>query len=86
MGRDLLGLVAQFARHHGGRGAAHRSAAARVRAEPVRGVVGVPLLDHDVHGGDAQLLGYDLRERRLMTLALAFHTELEDRFPSRVDA
>ena len=52
VGRDLLRLVTQLARHHRRSRPADGGAATRVGAQPVRGVVGVALLDLDVGGGD----------------------------------
>ena len=67
---ELLRLVAHFARCDRGRRSRHRCRARRVRAEPVRRVVSVALLDGDVLGRYAELVGHDLREGRLMALAL----------------
>ena len=54
-------------------GARHRRRAAAVGAQPERGLVGVAVHDLDVGGRDADLLGDDLGERRLVALALALH-------------
>src|SRR5262249_58015141 len=79
--------LAAAPRGRGRRGrAADRCRAGRVRAEAVRRVVGVALVHGDVLGRDAELLGDDLRERRLVALALRLDAELEDRLARRVNA
>ena len=55
----------------------HRRRAAAVGAEAERRAVGVAVDDLDVLGRDAELLGDDLRERRLVALALALHADAE---------
>ena len=67
---DRACLLPQLACHHGGGGAGHRGAARGICTEPVGSGVGVALLDRDVGGRDSQLLGHDLRERRLVALTL----------------
>src|ERR1700738_1703812 len=64
--------------HPGGPPAAGR-AATRVGPQPVGRVVGVALLDLDVGGRNAELLGHDLRKGRLVSLTLALDAQLEDR-------
>src|SRR5213593_2070444 len=81
MGRDLLRLLAQLPGDHGRGRTGDRSRPARVRAEPVRRVVRVALLHLDVLVGDAELVGDDLPERRLVALPLRLDAELEDRLP-----
>ncbi len=83
---DLLRLVGELARHHRGRRAADGRRARRVGAEAVRRVVGVALDHLDVGHRDAELVGDDLGERRLVALALRLHAELEDRLAGRVHA
>ena len=86
MGRDQPGLVAQLAGDHGGRCATDRCRSRGIGAETVGRVVGVALLHRDVAGGDAELVGDDLRERRLVALSLRLDAELEDRLAGRVHA
>src|SRR6201999_1133361 len=57
-----------------------------VGAEPVRRLVGVAVADLDVLGRDAELLGDDLRERRLVALALRLRRERHDGLAGRVHA
>ena len=83
---DLLRLVGELARHHRGGRAADRRRARRVGAEAVRRVVGVALHHLDVGDRDAELVGDDLGERRLVALALRLHAELEDRLAGGVHA
>ena len=83
---DQLALVAQLARDHRRCGATDRRRARRVGAQTERRVVGVALTDLDVGRGDPELLGDDLRERRLVPLALRLHAELEDRLAGRMHA
>src|SRR5207249_9403072 len=77
-------LVAQLAGHHRGGRARDRRAPRRVGAEAVRGGVGVALLDRHVGGGDAELLGDDLGERRLVPLALGLGAHAQDGLAGRV--
>ena len=76
-GRDQPRLVAHLARDDRDRRAGHRRRAAAVGAEPVRRLVGVAVADLDVLGRDAELLGDDLRERRLVALALGLRAEAD---------
>ena len=71
---------------HRGRRPGDRRRAARVRAEAVGRVVGVALLHVDVLGLQAELLGDDLRERRLVALALRLDAQLQHGLAGRVDA
>ena len=78
VGRDLPRLVADLARRHGAGRAGRRRGPAGVGAEAVGGGVGVALLDLDVLGRDAQLLGDDLGVGRLVPLALRLGAEAGD--------
>ena len=70
MGRDFLGLVPDLAGGHRCRRACDGRTPTSVSPEPVGGGIGVPLLDLDVIGRDAQFFGDDLREGRLVALSL----------------
>ena len=70
-GGDDPGLVAHLARDERRRRAGHRRRARAVGAEAERRVVGVAVDDLDVLRRDAELVADDLRERRLVALALA---------------
>ena len=76
--RHQLRLVAHRSRDHGRGGARHRGRARPVGAEPERRPVGVAVHHVDVLRRDAQLLGDDLGEGRLVALALglAAHPQL----------
>ena len=67
---DQARLVAHLARDDRHRGAGDRRRAAAVGAEAVGRLVGVAVAHLDVLRRDAELLGDDLRERRLVALAL----------------
>ena len=82
---DLAGLVLDLARGHGGGGAGHRGGAARVGAEPIGRGIGVALLDLDVLGRDAELLGQDLSVGGLVPLALRLGAEASDGLAGGVD-
>ena len=82
--RDLAGLVAHLARDHGDRRPGDRCRAAAVGAEPVRRPVRVAGADLDVLRRDAELLGDDLRERRLVALPLRLRTDADHRFARRM--
>src|SRR5262249_25521056 len=84
--RDLPRLVAHLARRHRGRRAGDRRRAARVGPQAIGRGVGVAFFDLDVGGGDAKLLGEDLRARGLVTLALRLRAEGCDRLVGRVHA
>ncbi len=83
---DDLRLVADLAGHQRGGRSRHRRRPAAVGAEPERRVVGVAVHHVDVVGRDADLLGDDLRERRLVALALALHRQPYDGLAGRVHA
>ena len=83
---DVPGLLLDLAGGDGRRGAGDRRRARRIRPEPVRRGVGVALLDLDVRDREAELLGDDLRERGLVTLALRLDAEPGDHLAGRVDA
>ena len=72
---DDLRLVPHLAGHQRGSGTRHRRRPAAVGAETERGVVGVAVDDLDVLGRDADLLGDDLGEGRLVALALRLHRQ-----------
>ena len=82
---DLPRLVADLARRHRPGRAGRRRRAAGVRAEAVGRRVRVALLDLDVRGGDAELLGDDLGVGRLVALALRLRAEARHRLAGRVD-
>src|SRR3981081_3166155 len=86
MSRDDLGLVPQLAADDRRRGTPDRGTPAGVGAEPVGRVVGVAFLDLDIGRRAPQFISHDLRERRLVTLALALDPELEDRLAGRMHA
>ena len=83
--RDLAAPVAQLPSHQHGRGSGHRGRAAAVGAQPVRRAVGVAVDHLDVLGVDADLLGDDLGERRLVTLALGLYRDPYHGRAGRVD-
>src|SRR5207248_10856917 len=68
--RELAGLGPDLAGDHGDRGPGDRGAARGVGAHAERRRIGVALLDHDVVGGDAELVADDLGPGRLVALAL----------------
>src|SRR4029077_1846453 len=78
-----LRLLADLARRDRGRAAGDWRAAAGVGAEAIWRGVGVALFDGDVADREAELLGDDLRERRLVTLALRLHAEPDHRLARR---
>jgi hypothetical protein len=67
-GGDEPRLVAHLPRHDRRGGAGHRRRARAVRAQAERRRVSVAVDDLDVLGRDAELLGHDLGERRLVAL------------------
>src|SRR5262249_35063205 len=83
---ELARLVENLARSDRGRGPGHRGRAARVGAEGVGRRVRIALLDLDVLRGNAQLLGQDLRVRRLVALALRLGAEARDGLAGGMDA
>ena len=83
---DQARLVAHLARDDRDRGAGDRRRAAAVGAEPVGRLVGVAVAHLDVLGRDAELLGDDLRERRLVALALRLRADADDGLARRVHA
>ena len=82
----ILRLVADLARDQGGGRAGHRRGPAAVGAEPERRLVGVAVHHVDVVGRDAQFLGDDLGERRLVALALGLNRQPHNGFAGRVHA
>ena len=82
---DDLRLVADLAGDQRRGRAGHRRRPAAVGAEAERGLVGVAVDDLDVVRRDAELLGDDLGERRLVALALGLHREPHDGLAGRVD-
>src|SRR5262245_42892341 len=83
---DLARLVLDLARGYRRRRPRHRRGTARVRAETVGRGIGVALLDLDVRGGDAELLGEDLRLGRLVPLPLRLRPETGDGLAGRMNA
>ena len=77
-GGDDPRLVAHLAGDQRGGRAGDRRRAAAVGAEPERRLVGVAVDHLDVGRRDADLLGDDLGERRLVALALALHGDPDD--------
>ena len=84
--RDDLGLVAHLAGHQCGGRTRDRCRPAAVGAQPERRLVGVAVHHLDVVGRDAQLLGDDLSERRLVALALGLDRKPHNGFARRVHA
>ena len=84
--RELARLVAHLARHDGDGAAGDGGRAAAVGAEAVRRLVGVAVADHDVVRRDADLLGDDLRKRRLVPLSERLGGDADDRLAGRVQA
>src|SRR5262249_13135218 len=82
---ELARLVENLARSDRGRGPGHGGRAARVGAETIGRRVRIALLDLDVLCGNTQLLGQDLRVRRLVALALRLCTEARDGLAGGVD-
>ena len=82
--RDLPGLVADLARCHVQRRAAHGCAPAPVRAHAVRNLRRVAMLDLDVVEGHAEFIGHDLREGGLVPLAVAVPAREDRDLPGRV--
>ena len=83
---DDLGLVADLARHQRRGRAGYRGRAAAVGAQAERGLVGVAVHHVDVVGRDAEFLGDDLGERRLVALTLGLHRQPHHGFAGRVHA
>ena len=86
VGGDDPGLVADTPGDDCRSRAGHRRRTRAVGAEPERCVVGVAVDDLDVLGRDADLLGDDLGERRLVALALALHRQPQLGLAGGVDA
>src|SRR6266498_4899552 len=86
MSGDLLPLVPELPGDHRRRRARRRRGPRCVRPQSIWRVVRVAVLDQDVLGRDSQLLGHDLGERGLVSLALGLHSDLEDRLAGRMDA
>ena len=81
---DDLRLVAYPAGDQGRGRTRHRCGPAAVGAQPERCLVGIAVHDVDVVGRDAQFFGDDLRERRLMSLALGLNRKPHHGFAGRV--
>src|SRR6185312_13244102 len=84
MSGQLARLVADLARRDGRGGTCHRRRARRVRAEPVGRGVGIAVFDLDVAHREAELLGDDLGERRLVPLALRLDADPGEDLTGRV--
>ena len=85
MRRELAGLVPDLAGRHRGRGAGDRRRARGVRAQAVRRGVRVAVLDLDVPHREAELLGDDLGEGRLVALALGLDADAGEDLAGRMD-
>ncbi len=85
MSGDLLRLLPELAGDHRRGGTGDRCRPGGIGSQPVGGVVGVTLDHLDVGGRYAQLLGDDLGESGLVTLALGADPELEDGLPGGMD-
>ena len=79
-------LVTDFARRNRGRRARRRRAATGVGAQAVRRGVRIAVLHLDVFHRQTELLGHDLRKRRLVPLTLGLDADADDRRAGRVDA
>ena len=84
--RDDLGLLAHPLGDDRRGGAGHRRRARAVGAQAERRVVGVAVDDLDVLGRDAELVGDDLGERRLVALPLGLHRQPDLGLAGRVHA
>src|SRR5829696_2907105 len=74
---DLARLVAHLAGDDRDRAAGHRGGAAPVGAQPVRRAVSVAVSHLDILRWDTELLRDDLRERRLVALALGLRADAD---------
>src|SRR6185436_15662383 len=68
--RDALALLAHLRGRDRERTAGERGAATARRADGLRRARGITVPDRDPLGVDAQIVGHDLRERRLVSLAV----------------
>ena len=80
------GFVADLASGDGRRRTCGRRAATGVGAQAVRRGVRVAVLHLDVFHRQTELLGHDLRKRRLVPLTLGLDADADDRRAGRVDA
>src|SRR5262247_768374 len=69
-GREAASLVSHLGRRTGESVAAEARAAAAKRADRLRRAQGVTVADDHILPGDSELVGDDLRERRLVALAV----------------
>ena len=83
--RQKPGLLLDLARGHRQRRPTDRGRAAAAGAPPHRRVVRVAVHDLHVRHGEAELVGDDLRERRLFALAVRGRADEHVHFPARVD-
>src|SRR5262249_16951898 len=86
MRREQACLVADLACCDGRGRTRDRRRPGRVRAETVGRRVRVAVFDLDVADREAELLGDDLRERRLVALALRLHTDSREYLARWMDA
>ena len=85
VGGELAGLVLDLAGGHRRRRAGDRRRPRGVRAKAVRRRVRVAVLDLDVGDREAELLGDDLGERRLVALALRLDADPGEDLAGRMD-
>ena len=86
MRADALDLVAQHAAGARHRAAGHDHAARGERAEAEGRALGVAVPHRDIGRVDAELLGGDLRQRRLEPLAVRLDADHQDEAAVRQDA
>ena len=83
---DLLRLLLDLLGRHVDRRCADGTAAAAVAAHPERHLAGVAVDDVDVVDRNLQFVGDDLRERRLVALAVRMRAGEDRHLPGRMDA
>src|SRR6185437_15927672 len=84
--RDLLAFDDHFVSGFGERRATDRRRPRAVRAEPELDLVGIAEHDLDVLARDAELARYDLRARRLVTLAVVVRAHQHGHVTGRMNA
>ena len=83
---DLLPLFLDLLDAEIDRGSADRAAPAAVRSHPERHLAGIAVHDVDVFHRQAQLVGSDLRECRLVSLTVRVRSREDRHLPGRVHA